>query len=138
MCYWYLQPIFISYSFKRQKKELQLLMLLKKIWMNQITNQKKYRYNFQGTLNPICSCGDEIETKIYYLIHFPNYLNYLDTLRQSSKYSRKQQNRNDSQISEFTLFGVSSNNNESNTCILNANIHYILATKRFDVFLADF
>ena len=82
--------MFISYSFKRQKKELQLLMLLKKIWLNQITNQKKYRYNFQGTLNPICSCGDEIETKIYCLLHFPNYLNYLDTLRQFSKYCRKQ------------------------------------------------
>ena len=80
----------MSYSFKRQKKGLQLLMLFKKIWINQITNQIKYKYNFQGTLNPICSCGDEIETTSYYLLHCPNYLNYLDTLGQSSKYFRKQ------------------------------------------------
>ena len=41
--------------------------------------------------------------------------------------------KNDSQISELLLFGVSSNNDASNTCILNATIHYILATKRCDV-----
>ena len=40
--------------------------------------------------------------------------------------------KNDSQFSELLLFGVSSNNDASNTCILNANIIYILATKRFD------
>ena len=73
----------MGYSFKRQKKELQLLMLFRKIWMNQITNQIKYRYNVQGTLNPICSCGDEIENTTFYLLHCPNYLNYVDTLGHS-------------------------------------------------------
>ena len=33
-------------------------------------------------------------------------------------------------------FGVSSNNYAPNTCILNATIQYILATKRFDVRLS--
>ena len=41
--------------------------------------------------------------------------------------------KNDFQISELPLFGVSSNNDASYTCILNATIQYILATKRFDV-----
>ena len=39
----------------------------------------------------------------------------------------------DSQISELLLFRISLNDNASNTCILNATIQYILATKRFDV-----
>ena len=37
--------------------------------------------------------------------------------------------KNDSQISELLLFGVSLNNDASNICILNATIQYILATK---------
>ena len=79
----------MGYSFKRQRKKLKLLTLFKKISMNQITNQIQYRHNFQGTLNPICSRGDEIETRIYYLLHCPNYFNYLDTRGQYSKYCRK-------------------------------------------------
>ena len=43
--------------------------------------------------------------------------------------------KNDSQISELILFGVSSNNDASNTWMLNATTQYILATKRFDVAL---
>ena len=36
--------------------------------------EHKFRHNFQDTLNPICSCGDDIETTIHYLLHCPNYL----------------------------------------------------------------
>ena len=43
--------------------------------------------------------------------------------------------KNDSQVSEQLLFGVSSNNDASNTYILNATIKYILVPKRFDVLL---
>ena len=45
----------------------------------------------------------------------------------------RKHDKNNSQISELLLFGLSSNNDASNTCILNATIQYILATKRFDV-----
>ena len=41
--------------------------------------------------------------------------------------------KNDSQISELLLFGISLNNDASNACILNAIIEDMLATKRFDV-----
>ena len=37
--------------------------------------------------------------------------------------------KNDSQISELLLFGVSPNNHASDTCILNPTIQYILTTK---------
>ena len=36
--------------------------------------ERKFRHNFQDTLNSICSCGDDIETTIHYLLHCPNYL----------------------------------------------------------------
>ena len=40
--------------------------------------------------------------------------------------------KKDSQISELFLFDVPSNNDASDTCILNATIQYILATKKLD------
>ena len=42
--------------------------------------EHKFRHNFQDTLNPICSCGDDIETAIHYLLHCPNYLDETRTI----------------------------------------------------------
>ena len=98
--------------------------------------ENKFRHNFQDTLNPICSCADDIATTIRYLLHFPNYLDerrtFLDNLQSIGKNIH-----DNSQTSELLLFGVSSNNDVLNTCILNAIIPYILATKRFDAPLTN-
>ena len=94
----------------------------------------KFRHNFQGTLNPIWSCGDDIETTIHYLLHFSNYSDEGRTLLEGlQSIGEKIHDKSDSQITELLLFGVSSNNDASNTYILNATIQCILATKRFDV-----
>ena len=93
-----------------------------------------FRHNFQDTLNPTCSCGDDIETTIHYLLHCPNYFDERRTLLDNLQDTGDNiHDKNDSQISELLLFGVFSNNDASNTCILNATIQCILATKRSDV-----
>ena len=94
----------------------------------------KFRHNFQDTLNPIWSCGDDIETTIHYLLHCSNYSDEGRTLLEGlQSIGEKIHDKSDSQITELLLFGVSSNNDASNTYILNATIQCILATKRFDV-----
>ena len=94
----------------------------------------KFRLNFQDTLNPIWSCGDDIETAIHYLLHCSNYSDEGRTLLEGlQSIGEKIHDKSDSQITELLLFGVSSNNDASNTYILNATIQCILATKRFDV-----
>ena len=94
----------------------------------------KFRLNFQDTLNPIWSCGDDIETTIHYLLHCSNYSDEGRTLLEGlQSIGEKIHDKSDSQITELLLFGVSSNNDASNTYILNATIQCILATKRFDV-----
>ena len=94
----------------------------------------KFRHNFQDTLNPIRSCGDDIETTIHYLLHCSNYSDEGRTLLEGlQSIGEKIHDKSDSQITELLLFGVSSNNDASNTYILNATIQCILATKRFDV-----
>ena len=42
--------------------------------------EHKFRYNFQDTLNPICSCEENIETTTHYLLHYLCYLNERMTL----------------------------------------------------------
>ena len=32
----------------------------------------KFKHGFLGSLNPICSCGLDIETTCHYLLHCPN------------------------------------------------------------------
>ena len=38
-------------------------------------HEHKSRHNFQNTLNPICSCRENIETATQYLLYCSNYLN---------------------------------------------------------------
>ena len=94
----------------------------------------KFLHYFQNTLNPIWSCGDDIETTIHYLLHCPNYLDerrtFMDNLQSIWENIH---DKKDSQISELLLFDVPSNNDASDTCILNATIQYILTTKKLDV-----
>ena len=33
----------------------------------------KFRHNFQDCLNPVCSCSQEIETSVHFLLHCSNY-----------------------------------------------------------------
>ena len=33
----------------------------------------KFRHNFQDCVNPICSCGQEIDTSTHFLLHCSNY-----------------------------------------------------------------
>ena len=79
------------------------------------------------------SFGDDIETTIhtYFIFQLFTWKEYtLELLNNLEIIGENIHDKNDSQISELLLFGVSSNNDASNTCILNATMQYILATKR--------
>ena len=120
--------LFNCHSLKRIKLITRLRLDLSHL------RKHKFRHNFQDTLNPIWSCGDDIETTIHYLLHCSNYSDEGRTLLEGlQSIGEKIHDKSDSQITELLLFGVSSNNDASNTYILNATIQCILATKRFDV-----
>ena len=79
--------------------------------------ENKFRHNFQNSLNPICSCEDDIETTIHYLLHCPNCLDERRALLHNlQSIAENIHDKKDSQISECLLFGDSSNNDTSNTC----------------------
>ena len=42
--------------------------------------EHKFKHNFQGCLNPICSCGFDIESTSHFLLHCPTFNNEQYTL----------------------------------------------------------
>ena len=96
--------------------------------------EHKFKHGFQDSLNPICSCGNDIETLAHFLLHCPHYSNerstFLNTIRNINKHIF---DNNDLQITETLLYGDSSLDDKSNTLLLNATIDFPFVTKRFDV-----
>ena len=94
---------------------------------------RKFKHNFQDTFNPICNCGEDIETLCHYLLHCSLYTNErLASLNIIQGIDNSILELADSRIVEVLLYGrkwldISSNNN-----ILDATIDFLLETKRFD------
>ena len=88
--------------------------------------EHKFKHNFQYCLNPICSCGLDIESTLHFLLHCPTFndkrytllstLNNIDpTLLELTK-----------SLSQTLLYGNTLFDKEKNTRILNATIEYII------------
>ena len=92
----------------------------------------KFRHNFQDCLNPICSCGQEIETTSHFLLHCLNYrcarktffekINLIDSniLQQS-----------DLSITKDLLFCSEKLKDDKNNALLTSTIEFSQSTERF-------
>ena len=93
----------------------------------------KFKHSFQDTLNPICNCGEDIETSSHYLLHCPDYLQERMTLLNTvSCIAPNIFDFNNDQLSEILLYGKEGLDNNNNTNILDTTINYLIETKRFD------
>ena len=98
--------------------------------------EHKFKYSFQDSLNPICSCGNDIETSAHFLLHCPTFSNERSTfVNIIGSIHRDILTRSDSHVTETLLYGDSNSNNITNTLILNATIDFLIITKRFDASL---
>ena len=85
------------------------------------------------TLNPICNCGEGIETTSHYLLHCPDYLHERKTLLNTvSCIILNIFYFNNDQLTEILLYGKEDLDNINNTSILDATINYLIETKRFN------
>ena len=93
----------------------------------------KFKHEFQDTLNPIFSCGKEVETTFHFLRSCPYYsderLTLLSKIRNINPNILENTN---SQIIELFLYGDKNFTASTNFVILSSTIEYILATKSFD------
>ena len=93
----------------------------------------KFKHAFQDSLNPSCTCGNDIETLGHFLLNCPHYSNerstFLNTIR---NINRNIFDKNDLQITETLLYGDSFLDDKSITLILNATIDFLFVTKRLE------
>ena len=92
-----------------------------------------FKHGFQDTLNPLCSCGKEVETTFHFLLSFSNCSDERLTLL--SKIRNVDPNileNNNSQITQLFLYGDKRFTALTNFVILSSSLGYILVTKRFD------
>ena len=91
--------------------------------------EHKFKHSFQDTLNPLCSCGKEVETTFHFLLSCPNYSDERLTLL--SKIRNINPNISENTNSQITLFFLYGDNNftaSTNFIILSSTIEYISET----------
>ena len=88
--------------------------------------------NIEDTLNPLCTCGCDIENTYYFLLHCPNFLNERNTLlNKITNIDSNILNQFDASITKTLLFCNLKYSKKANLQILNASIDFILISKRF-------
>ena len=96
-------------------------------------HEHKFKNSFQDCLNPLCLCGNEIETSTHYLLHCPTYTNErLTLLNKIKSINCSILESSDAAVTKILLFGDNTLSNSSNTFILNSTIEYIISTQRFE------
>ena len=42
--------------------------------------EHKFKHNFQDSVDPLCSCGNDIESTVHFFLHCPNFTTQRQTL----------------------------------------------------------
>ena len=93
----------------------------------------KFKHNFLDTINPLCSCGSDIETTLRFFLYCPNFMDCRNTpLSVISEINSELITRNDLAFIETLLFGDNSFSQFDNSRILDATIAFVVTSKRFD------
>ena len=96
----------------------------------------KFKHSLQDYINPLCSCGNDIETSSHILLHSPTYSNEkMMLLNKIKNISYGILELSNTIITKTSLFSDSSFSDVTNTLILNSTIEHVIATKRFDGFI---
>ena len=95
--------------------------------------EHKFKHSFQDTLNPICNCGNDVESAIHFFLHCPLYSNERRTLLNSLvNIDHTLLDNTDFSLTQILLFDNTTFNTKENTKIINLTIDFGLSTKKFD------
>ena len=95
--------------------------------------EHKVKHSFQDTINPVCNCGQDIESSTQFFLHYPFFSNERRTLLSTiCSLDSKLLDCTDYDLTQTLLFGNTSQISSNNFKIINASIDYILSSKRFD------
>ena len=93
-------------------------------------HEHKFKINFQDALNPLGTCGCDVENTCHFLFHYPNFLAERNTLLSKiTNIDSNISNQADATITKTLLLGNSKYSNEVNLQILNTSIDSIPTSK---------
>ena len=94
--------------------------------------EHKFRHCFQDSVDPLCNCGNGIESTKHFFLHCVNFNTQRKTLFDKlNNIDNSILAKNDDIITEIILFGQQNVDNNLNRLILNASIDFILSSERF-------
>ena len=95
--------------------------------------EHKLKHSFPDTINPLCNCGQDIESSTHFFRHCPFFINERCTLLSTIRsLDSKLLDYTNYDLTQTLLFGNTSQISSNNFKIINALIDYILSSKRFD------
>ena len=95
--------------------------------------EHKFKYNFQDSVDPLCSCGIETESTKHFRLNCANFSIQRNTLfDELTELNINVLTINDDYIVKTLLIGHKDFDNATNKILLKATIDFIIATERFD------
>ena len=94
--------------------------------------EHRFKHGFQDLLNPLCSCGNDLESTEHFFLYCPQFAKERRTLLSTLgdfNYSLLENTSN--ALTQTLLFGITSLSSSDNSKILSATTGFILSIKRF-------
>ena len=96
--------------------------------------EHKFRHNFRDTINPLCSCGLEVENNNHYLLRCPFFIQERKLLLDSvSGVVGAISHLPDEKLTDLLLYGKDSLTSYQNAFVLRSTILFLKSSGRFDV-----
>ena len=111
--------------------EIKLLALFRIAFSH--LKEHKFKHNFQDSVDPLCSCENDIELTVHFLVHSPNFTTQRQTLLNKLKsINASIMTENENSVVRTLLFGRPDFSYSTNKEIINVTISFILTTERFN------
>ena len=95
--------------------------------------EHKSKHNFQDSVDPLCSCGNDIELTVHFFLHCQNFTTQRQTLLNKLKrINARIMTENENTVVRTLLFGRPDFSYSTNKEIINVTISFILTTARFN------
>ena len=95
--------------------------------------EHKFKHKFEDSVDSLCSCGNHIESTVYFFLHCPNFITQRQTLLNKLKsINASIMAENENSVVRTLLFGRPDFNYSTNKEIINATISFILTTELFN------
>ena len=119
----------------RRTHDFNAINLLTRLRLNfSHLNQQKFRYNFLGTIGPVCSCGSETEATAHFLLRFQNHIiSWPKLLKNIYNLDQTQRNYDNAHLIHTVDYSSEKFNFNLNREIIKLTVCYLKDTEQFEI-----